>query len=102
MYSRAARPKLWGSYKNRKKASSSAEKSKSKNKMTPLARFHYTIFGLGMTQGTYDVGRGQFTCVTAALSADIPIVDALPYRLVFRVRAGPAGFRRKSKVLKEK
>lgn len=70
--------------------------------MTPLTRFRYTIFRLGMTRGTYDIGRGQFTCATAALSADIPIVDALPYRLVFRVRAGPAGFRRKSKVLKEK
>ena len=69
--------------------------------MTPLTRFRYTIFRLGMTRGMYDLRRGQFTCATAALSADIPIVDALPYRLVFRVRAGPAGFRRKSKVLKK-
>ena len=70
--------------------------------MTSPARFRYTIFGLGMTQGTYNVGRGQFMCATAALSADILIVDALPYRLVFRVHAGPAGFHCKSKVLKVK
>ncbi|KIJ89922.1 hypothetical protein K443DRAFT_116757, partial [Laccaria amethystina LaAM-08-1] len=46
---------------------------------SPLPSLDYP-FGLGITRGTYDEGRGLLTCVTAALSADIPCIDALPYR----------------------
>ena len=42
-----------------------------------------TILRLGISQGTYNVGRGLFACATAALSADIPSIDAQPYLLAF-------------------
>jgi len=37
-----------------------------------------------MTWGTDDMGRGLFLCITAALSADVPSVDAQPYRPTFK------------------
>ncbi|KIJ94196.1 hypothetical protein K443DRAFT_110817 [Laccaria amethystina LaAM-08-1] len=60
--------------------------------MTSLTHSLSTILGLGITRGTYNVGRSLFACATAALSADIPSVDALPYRLVFRASVGSTDF----------
>ena len=51
-----------------------------------------TILGLGMTQGTYNVRNCLFACVTATLSADIPSVDAQPYRLALGTNVGSADF----------
>jgi hypothetical protein len=65
-------------------------KEKLKIKMTSLTHSLSTILGLGITRGTFNVGRGLLTYATAALSADIPNVDALPYRLVFGTSAGSA------------
>ncbi|KIK03452.1 hypothetical protein K443DRAFT_95120, partial [Laccaria amethystina LaAM-08-1] len=39
---------------------------------------------LGMTWGTDDMGRGLFPYVTAALSVDVPSVDARPYHPTFK------------------
>ena len=60
--------------------------------MPSLTHSLSTILGLGITRGTYNVGRGLFACATAALSADIPSVDALPYRLAFRTSVGSTDF----------
>ena len=60
--------------------------------MTSLTHSLSTILGLGITRGTYNVGRGLFACATAALSADIPSVDALPYRLAFGTSVGSTDF----------
>jgi len=51
--------------------------------MTSLTHSLSTILGLGISQGTYNVGRGLFACMTATLSADVLSVDAQPYRLAF-------------------
>jgi len=50
--------------------------------MTSPARSLCKIFGPGMTWGMYNSARGLFAYATAALSADIPSVDARPYHLV--------------------
>ena len=81
MYSHAAWPKLWGKSKNRKKLSSSVQKNKIK--MTSLTHSLSTILRLGITQGTYNIRRCLFACMTAALSADILSIDAQPYCLAF-------------------
>ena len=54
----------------------SKNKQRTKNKSyksswSPLSSFGYS-FGLGITRGTYGVGRGLLPCVTAPLSADFP------------------------------
>ena len=58
--------------------------------MTSLMHSLSTIFGLGITQGMYNIGRCLFVCVTATLSADIPSVDALTYHLALRMSVGSA------------
>jgi len=63
-------------------------KESTKIEVTSLTRFLGKTFEPGMTRGTYDAWRGLFTCATAAFSADIPSVDALPYRLVLRLSFG--------------
>ena len=60
--------------------------------MTSLTHPLGKILGLGITRGTYNVGRCLFACATAALSADIPSVDALPYRLAFGTSVGSTDF----------
>ena len=84
-YSCAARPKLLGKvHKNRKRRVRVLyRRAKEDIKIkTSLTRSLCKIFGLGMTRGTYNAGRGLFARATATLSADIPCVDARPYRLV--------------------
>jgi len=51
--------------------------------MTSLTHSLSTILRLGISRGTYNVGRGLFACATAALSVDVPSVDAQPYHLAF-------------------
>ena len=72
-------------YKNRKKEVGSLQKGKRriKNKMTSLMQSLCMVLRLGMTWGMYKAGRGLFTHVTVALSADIPDIDARPYRPIF-------------------
>ena len=57
-----------------KEVSKNKQRTKNKNyksSWSPLSSFGYS-FGLGITRGTYGVGRGLLTCVTAPLSADFP------------------------------
>jgi len=58
-------------------------KLKLKIKMTSLTHSLSTILRLGITQGTYNIRRCLFACMTAALSADILSIDAQPYCLAF-------------------
>ena len=60
--------------------------------MTSLTHSLGKILGLGITRVTYNVRRCLFVCATAALSADIPSVDAQPYRLAFGTSIGSADF----------
>ena len=60
--------------------------------MTSLTHSLGKILGLGITQGMYNVGRCLFACATAALSVEIPSVDAQPYRLAFGTSVGSVDF----------
>ena len=94
MYSCAACPKLWGEIKIERSHKVLHRKAKEelKIKMTSLMHSLGKILGLGITRGTYNVGRCLFACATAALSADILSVDAQPYRLAFGTSVGSADF----------
>ena len=93
-YSCAACPKLWGEVKieRSRKVLHGKAKEELKIKMTSLTHPLGKILGLGITRGTYNVGRCLFACATAALSADIPSVDAQPYRLAFGTSVGSVDF----------
>ena len=57
-----------------KEVSKNKQRTKNKNyksSWSPLPSFGFS-FRLGITRGTYGVGRGLLTCVTAPLSADFP------------------------------
>ena len=68
---------------DQKEGSKNRNKPKIKDITSPLPFLGQSI-GLGMTRGTYDTRRSLLTCVTATFSADIPCVDAQPYRLVVK------------------
>ena len=54
-------------------------KEELKIKMTSLMHSLGTIFGLGITWGTYNIRKCLFVCMTATLSAEILSIDAQPY-----------------------